>query len=320
MAYSGESGNMDSILIVHQSKVIRATLTRYLEAHFEIFEAQDSESAWQILVLHHGVAAVISGLDISQSSESISWATSTRISGIDSQLSGMDLLDRLRNNSLPRLRQLPFYFIGSETHIAEITLEARRHKVTDFLFNGMSKPEILAKLNYHEKPMIGETTLPTQESSITNLRRAGILSVNLFRNAAHRVFDRSGTQGVLIIFGIDAYDEIVGKLGKKAAESILDKFANLVLSKIKADDLIGHCGPGRFAIAVPGASLASCKAFAHRVVKGLSSAKISVEGKPLQISASFGVASRPEDGDLSGEALLDLATTRLEEAGAAGDR
>jgi diguanylate cyclase (GGDEF)-like protein len=310
---------MDSILIVHRSKVVRATLTRYLKDHFEILEAQDGETAWQMLVLHHGVAAVISGLDISQSSEIVSWATSSRISGIDTQLSGMDLLDRLRNNNLPRLKSLPFYFIGSETHIAEISNEARLHKVTDFIFNGMSRQDILAKLNIQEALM--EEALPTsREPLISNIRRAGLLTVNLFGQAARRMFDRPGAQGALLVFGIEHYAEIEAKVGPKTAAGITDKFANLVLSKIKADDLIGYCGPGRFAIVVQGASLAQCESFAKRVVSGMSSAKIALQGKSLQIGISSGISSRPEDGNLSGEALLNLAIARLEEAISAGGR
>ncbi|MDR3323199.1 MAG: diguanylate cyclase [Zoogloeaceae bacterium] len=309
---------MENILLVHRSKVVRVTLARYLKEHFGVLEAPDGDVAWQMLVLHHDIAAVIAGLDVSKTGEA-SWATSSRISGLDTALSGMDLLDRLRYNSLQRLKHLPFYFIGSETHIEEISKEAHEHKVTGFLFNGMSQEEVLAALNIQSAPPKPEPPPPVEEpASMTRLQRAGILSTILFKSGVERTFSRPGTRGALLMFGLNDYEGMIQRLGAKTAESIVDKFADLVQAKVETGDFVGHCGPGAFAISTRVSDLKQCGAFAKRVVRNLSAAKIAVHGQPMHISVSFSIACIPADGNLSGTALLNLALARLAEAKAAG--
>ncbi|MDR0529633.1 MAG: hypothetical protein LBG69_08510 [Zoogloeaceae bacterium] len=119
---------MGNILLAHESKTIRATLKAYLKSQHKIQEVEDGDAAWHMLVLHSDLDFVISGPDL----------------GL---VSGMELLERLRHNPLDRLKTLPFYFIGSEVRISGLMDAARAAGVSGFMYNSMTRAEILSVLH-----------------------------------------------------------------------------------------------------------------------------------------------------------------------------
>lgn len=321
---------MGSILLAHESRVIRAALTHHLEAHYSVQEALDGDAAWHSLVLNHDIIAVIAGPDLDR-------------------LDGMGLLDRLRHNSLERLKHLPFYFIGSQSRIETLSAEAKKTGATDFLFNEMGKQEILAILQRHnpaatapdrnvssvnapakELPSASAPVAPKPKSPAASAKGAktaktararstALLSVSLFTDGVRRMCSHEGGQAAVMLFALDGYNALASRLGAPTATSIIEKLAHLVQAKIGASDVIGHFQPGCFAVATMNSGLEACSAFAERIARSLSSAHIAFHGKPVHISISVGIASRHEDGDLAdGDALLMLARERLHVAVAAG--
>jgi CheY-like chemotaxis protein len=291
---------MSRILLVHSSKVIRATLARYLAPHFEAVEALDGESAWQTLVLDHDIAAVIAGPDIPR-------------------LSGLDLLERLRRNRLQRLKGIPFYLFGSEDRLAEIRAAARERGVTDFILNGMGKwdilPFFLPKASPDATPAGAEGTVSAaaRPSGATGyFRDAGVLSPALFEEGLRRMFARPGDTGAVLVFGLNLCEAPLATLDTARLAHITGRLARLVQTKIGQSDCIGHYGAGRFAIATRTSGREACEGFARRVAKSVHAARIVVGGQRLALTLASGTASRPEDGALSGEALLTLALQRLE--------
>jgi len=302
---------MGNILLVHGSKVIRSILARHLDADFHIVEAADGESAWQTLVLDHDVVAVIAAPDIAK-------------------LNGMDLLDRLRHNRLQRLRRIPFYLVGSENRIAEIAGEAEKIGVTGFILDGMGKSGILAMLQPHKAGLQAPLDPPRKQPASTpastpaatrggaNFRDAGLLSRTLLEAGIERTFSGQGGHGAILLFGVDAYGALEDGVGKAAASRIAEKIARLIQGKLGGSDFIGHYRPGCFAIVTRSSRLEQCAAFAGRVIKSVAAARIAVQGRQVSLSISSGAASRPEDGNVSGEALLGLALARMEQAMAEG--
>lgn len=292
---------MSNILLVHQSKVIRATLDRHLNEKFTMLEAQDGESAWQLLVLNHEVAAVIAGPDIPH-------------------LHGLHLLERLRRNRLQRLRHIPFFFVGSETRINEIREEALQLGATDFIINGMNKWDILPLLLGHLAQQQEKTAAPSpaaapaRTKNVVHFRGSGLLSARLFEEGVRRMFAHPGEKGAVLALGMNDFPRLVQQLGSSTAQRLAEKLAHLVRAKIGSSDFMGEHGPGTYVIATRASQLAQCEAFAQRISRSLSQAQIAVRGVPVQLHVSAGAASRPEDGRLSGEAVLALALRRMEEA------
>jgi CheY-like chemotaxis protein len=77
------------VLVVDDSRFVRASLVRDLGKRFGVQQAESGERAWELLLLDPSIGGVLSDLTMP---------------GID----GFELLRRVRSSVLPRLRDLPF--------------------------------------------------------------------------------------------------------------------------------------------------------------------------------------------------------------------
>ena len=91
------------ILIVDESRIVRATISKHVRDLYDYREESDGEAAWQVLVLDHSIALVICSLSLPV-------------------LDGNGLLDRVRASKLTRLSQMPMLMIAG----AAISLAAYR--------------------------------------------------------------------------------------------------------------------------------------------------------------------------------------------------
>lgn len=78
-----------SVLIVDDSRFVRASMVRSLARDFRVQQADSGERAWELLLLDDSIGAVLSDLSMP---------------GVD----GFELLRRVRGSLLPRIRDLPF--------------------------------------------------------------------------------------------------------------------------------------------------------------------------------------------------------------------
>ena len=69
------------ILIVDESRIVRATISKHVRDLYDYREESDGEAAWQVLVLDHSIALVICSLSLPV-------------------LDGNGLLDRVRSSRL----------------------------------------------------------------------------------------------------------------------------------------------------------------------------------------------------------------------------
>src|SRR5882762_10759930 len=107
---------MDSrpgVLIVDDSKVIRAAIAKVIRSSFETHEEADGEAGWATIERDASIVAVISDLAMPK-------------------LDGFGLLARIRSAPSPRIRNLPFLVIsGNEDD--ETRSRARSAGANDFI-------------------------------------------------------------------------------------------------------------------------------------------------------------------------------------------
>jgi CheY-like chemotaxis protein len=87
--------DLPRVLVVDDSRLVRASLVSSLQGHYEVREEGDGEAAWQTLVLDHSIQAVISDLQMPK-------------------LDGYQLLEKVRTSKLRRLQELPFILVSGE--------------------------------------------------------------------------------------------------------------------------------------------------------------------------------------------------------------
>lgn len=339
---------LQKILVVDASRVIRASLAKYLKGHFDIAEEGSGESAWQTLVLDPSIVAVVAGAHLAK-------------------LDGIGLVERVRASKLSRLNGLPFFLLVSDTHADSERQRAWQAGVSGFIPKSLSASAIDGLVEMLGQPagtpadrrlVRGRTVAEAVVAVVAPDRAgqgdpgvgdlmgqmAGLVglagseadrgSVVEAPGGGRRVLLRqdleAGLQALLpaagggqhvgvLVFGLDRYEAVLGSFGEELAERVDQRFAGLLARKIRADDSIGQLAPGRIVIVAPHTSRALCSGFADRVCKALAAAQVSVHGRRVDLTVSVGIAAVPEDGvAMSGAELLQLAVGRLDTAIRAG--
>lgn len=129
---------------------------------------------------------------------------------------------------------------------------------------------------------------------------------------------RYGDPFSIIMIDIDHFKQINDSFGHAAGDLVLTEFAGLCVRTCRTDlDAVGRVGGEEFAIVMPGTELEGASDFAERLRAAISQAAITVEGKPVQMTASFGVAAcQAEDATIA--EVFKRADDALYKAKAAG--
>ena len=114
------------ILIVDESRIVRAMLIKHIREHYDFREEANGEAAWQVLVLDQSIQLVICSLSLPV-------------------LDGDGLLVRVRSSRLARLSQMPMLMISGDND--EVLERAKAHGASDFISRGAVGPELLARID-----------------------------------------------------------------------------------------------------------------------------------------------------------------------------
>jgi len=112
-----------SVLVVDDSRFVRASLVRGLSGHFPLRQADSGEHAWELLLQDESVGAVLSDLSMP---------------GMD----GFELLQRVRGSALERIRRMPFAVLSGADDAAHRE-RARADGADRFVLKGGGVDELL---------------------------------------------------------------------------------------------------------------------------------------------------------------------------------
>ena len=289
------------ILVVDDSRLVRMALARNLKGTFDVREEGDGEAAWQQLLLDHSIRAVISDLQMPK-------------------LDGAGLLQRVRASKQRRLQEMPFIVVSGE----ETEEERERVRVlgaSDFVTKGAGSAEILTRLNNLLALSAARENLEAGREGMVHDPSTGLLSRRYLEHQASQAMSHAARSGVdlcMMVLGFDAFDRVSERLGPDLAERVGARFAKMLAGKVRSEDSLGHFGPGQFAIVAPGTTPPLFTAFAERVREAVEVARVPVQGQPVSLTVTIGVASVPPDDVDSAQALLELAGRRMREGMAAG--
>lgn len=296
-----EAAALPHVLIVDDSRVVRASLSQHLRGQFVVREEGDGEAAWQTLVLDHSIQAVISDLQMPK-------------------LSGYELLERVRSSKLRRLQNLPFILVsGEETE--EERARAKAMGVSDFVTKGVGSAEILIRLNHLLALSNAQENLETGRESMVQDPVSGLYTRKYLELQAAQALSHSARHEVdtsVMVLGFDGFTALGERLGADVAEQVGTRFAKMLAGKMRHEDSLGHFGSGQYAVVSPGTSLAYCATFAERVRQAVEVARLSAQGQSVSVTVSIGLAGVPLDHVGSASDLLDLAGHRMREAMQAG--
>ena len=115
----------------------------------------------------------------------------------------------------------------------------------------------------------------------------------------------------VILMDLDHFKEINDTMGHPAGDLALKETGAILLRSVRSYDWVGRYGGEEFLLILPGSNFASARLRAEQLRLGVQAARIADGGQPIQMTASFGVASGfPRDY----EALIKAADAALYQA------
>lgn len=137
------------VLIVDDSRMVRASLVKQIRDKFDVREEVDGEAGWQSLLLDPTIEVVISDIGMPR-------------------LDGFGLLSRIRGSRLSRVNTLPVLIISGEDE-EEARLKAQAMGATDFITKGTPRVELVARIEALVK--LAQTRRELEESREQLVRR-----------------------------------------------------------------------------------------------------------------------------------------------------
>lgn len=288
------------ILIVDESRIVRATISKHVRDLYDYREESDGEAAWQVLVLDHSIALVICSLSLPV-------------------LDGNGLLDRVRASKLARLSQMPMLMIAGDND--EAIERAKAHGASDFVNRGTGGAELLARIDTQLKLVqaqhqLKESLEQNVQNPETGLFTRKYVELQAVQAMSHAM--RHNSEVSAMVMGFDNIGALREEHGVDVAKQLQQRFISMLSSKIRKEDSLGHYAGSQLVVISPGTPAAACESFGNRLREAIRAANIAVHGQRLNLSVSVGVSNSPADAVVSAGALIELAGSRLKMAQQAG--
>jgi diguanylate cyclase (GGDEF)-like protein len=173
-------------------------------------------------------------------------------------------------------------------------------------------------------PLLGVTALLIYQSTQQALKRAheadhdsltGLLNRRAFDQHLTGFLDSNRdaeSRGGVLLLDLDGFKEINDRLGHQTGDGVLKGIANQLMHSAPEASMIARLGGDEFAVLVPAVeSEAAMMQMAERLCNDLTQ-PIAVDGFPLSVGVSMGLALIPRDGRTAEEALgaADIAMYR----------
>lgn len=129
--------------------------------------------------------------------------------------------------------------------------------------------------------------------------------------------DRFGDPVALIMADVDNFKNVNDTRGHDAGDEVLKSLAETLKAGVRDADICSRFGGEEFAIVLPKTTLQGAAELADRLRKQVETKPVVVNGEPISVTISCGVACYP-DGVITKEALFAAADRALYEAKSAG--
>ena len=288
------------ILIVDESRMVRAMLVRHIRDLYDFREEADGEAAWQVLVLDHSIDLVICSLSLPV-------------------LDGDGLLVRVRSSRLPRLAQMPMLMISGDND--EAIERAKAHGASDFISRNTGSAELLARIDSLLKLAQAQNQLKENLEQHVQNPETGIFTRKYIELQAVQAMShamRHNNEVSAIVMGFDNVGTLREEHGADVLKQLQQRFISMLSGKIRKEDSLGHYIGSQLVAISPGTSFAACESFGNRLREAIRVANITVHGQRLSLSVSVGISNSPADGVSSAGALIELAGVRLKTAQQSG--
>lgn len=300
-----ESLPMTKVLVVDDSRMVRATITKHIRGRFDVRDEADGEAGWEALLVDPAIQVVLTDIGMPR-------------------LDGFGLLERIRGSRVQRVQDLPVIIISGDED-DEARDKALRLGANDFVAKGASSVELLARLDSlvrhaRTRRELDESraALATQSplDPVSGLATASYLSHHAEQEMALARRHRADIS--VMVIDIDHYEQLGEWHGSHVAELITRKLSKILSTKVRKEDTVSQLAPSRFAVLSPSTDLMGCCAFALRLQRAMEKLVMTYRDERIRISVTIGVSSSAVDGMQTVEHLIETAAKRVQRGVVAG--
>lgn len=124
---------------------------------------------------------------------------------------------------------------------------------------------------------------------------------------------RYGNHGALLFLDLDGFKRVNDSLGHQAGDDLLKSIAGMLQGRLRGTDVLARLGGDEFAMILPEADAGQAQVVAEEILQMLKRHYAMIQGQPVNISASIGIALFPEHGTFA-EKVMAHADRAMYEA------
>lgn len=292
------TSRLPRILIVDDSRIVRATIIKRIRDRFDVREEVDGEAGWEALLIDPTLQLVITDHTMPR-------------------LDGHGLIERIRGSRVGRIRDIPVIMISGDEDEAS-RQRAKDAGATDFIAKGTGTAELLSRLDTLVR--LGQSHVELEQAravAITDTA-TGLLTAVALRHQGEQMLSHARRQhghvGLLMI-ALDALPEpVADDVGRP---ELLTCFARTLGGMVRREDALARWQDDAFVVITPGLDARQTCLFGERLRHAVAGSNFQPGARALDVTVSIGMACFPEDGD-GCEALLAAGSKRLTEGQAVG--
>ncbi|WP_374260299.1 diguanylate cyclase [Zoogloea sp.] len=293
------------VLIIDDSRMVRASIIRHVRDRFDVREEADGEAGWQTLLVDPSIQAVITDIGMPL-------------------LDGYGLLERIRSSRLSRISTLPVVVISGDDE-PDVRVRAKSAGATDFISKSIGNIELLARLEALTQLARTQRDLEESRAALASASpvdpASGLATQSYLHFHASQELSlaqrRHGALSVMVI-EIDQFDTLVARYGAHVAQLVNRKLSKIMATKLRKEDTVAELAPARFAVVSPSTDMAGAAAFAMRLQGAIEHIVMTYREERIRIRLSIGLAAADPAQMQTVSHLIGIAVQRVQAGQAAG--
>jgi diguanylate cyclase (GGDEF)-like protein/PAS domain S-box-containing protein len=129
---------------------------------------------------------------------------------------------------------------------------------------------------------------------------------------------RYGTGCAVLVIDLDNVKQVNDSLGHRAGDALIAGMGQLLHDCLRGTDTLARLGGDEFAVLVPESDVPDVEVVAEKIVEAVRDARFTIDGTPVQSSASVGFTVFDARDRIDGSQLLVAADLAMYEAKDAG--
>lgn len=274
------------ILVVDDSRLIRSAALKIFGEDFDVVLAENGREGWQKIQEDASIQVVFTDL-------------------VMPELDGFELLELVRTTKDEGIRNLPVIVITGADKPEAAKEKAFSLGATDFITKPFNGTDIKARARTHAhyrrttQALEEQTTLDVLTGALNNRG----LQLQLEKDTSFVA--RHGENLTVMAIEVDEFKGLFVRIGRKGAEAIIKKVAEVLLSAVRKEDAVARTGLASFVVSLPMARTEGSLELADRICRTVESFRASLQGKTVQITVSVGVCVVEAGCKVGVEPLLD---------------